>query len=106
MDKPMKQYFTYIIEASDGSWYTGYTTDHDRRFKQHLAGKGAKYFNKSRRPVCHVIIFEMANLHDALSLEYWIKKLARPAKEQLVALAVDTGELVVRDKIFNPIAII
>ncbi len=35
----------YIIETSDGSYYTGITTDVQRRFEQHLNGKGAKFFN-------------------------------------------------------------
>lgn len=39
----------YIIRCSDGSLYTGITTDLPRRFCQHAEGKGAKYF-RGRRP--------------------------------------------------------
>jgi len=35
----------YIIETSDGSYYTGISTDVKRRFDQHLNGKGAKFFH-------------------------------------------------------------
>ncbi len=39
----------YIIRCSDGSLYTGITTDLARRFRQHAEGRGAKYF-RGRRP--------------------------------------------------------
>ena len=42
--------FTYILECSDGSFYTGWTNNLERRVKAHNAGKGAKY-TKSRKPV-------------------------------------------------------
>ena len=35
----------YIIETSENSYYTGITTDIQRRFDEHLNGKGAKFFN-------------------------------------------------------------
>jgi putative endonuclease len=40
----------YIIRCSDESLYTGISTDVERRFQQHLTGKGAKYF-RGRKPV-------------------------------------------------------
>ena len=41
----------YIIEASDTSFYTGITTDVERRFKEHMqCRKGAKYFNGRKEP--------------------------------------------------------
>ena len=42
--------YTYIVECSDGSFYTGWTNDLERRMKAHNEGRGAKY-TKSRRPV-------------------------------------------------------
>lgn len=44
------RFWVYIVECSDGSYYTGYTPDLDRRIKLHNAGKGAKY-TRDRRPV-------------------------------------------------------
>jgi len=43
-------YYVYILECNDGSLYTGITTDVARRFKEHVAGVGAKY-TKARTPV-------------------------------------------------------
>ena len=42
--------YTYILECSDGTYYTGWTNDLEKRVKMHNAGKGAKY-TKPRRPV-------------------------------------------------------
>ena len=36
-------FYVYILESSDGKYYTGYTTNLDRRMKQHRTGKGAKF---------------------------------------------------------------
>ncbi|MBV1871699.1 MAG: GIY-YIG nuclease family protein [Gammaproteobacteria bacterium] len=87
--KPIKNqnWFVYIIEASDNSYYTGITTDIERRFTEHLNGKrGAKYFN-GRSPV--KIIFSEAN-HDRSSAskrEASIKSLSRAQKKQLIKVA-------------------
>ena len=46
----MKYSYTYMVRCRDGSLYTGWTNDLDRRVASHNAGKGAKY-TKSHRPV-------------------------------------------------------
>ena len=74
----------YIIMASDGSYYTGITTDLDRRFTEHGQGKkGAKFF-RGRTPR-EVVYTETDHSHSsALIREAAIKKLNRAQKEQLV----------------------
>lgn len=42
--------FCYILECADGTYYTGWTTDPERRLAQHSKGTGARY-TKTRRPV-------------------------------------------------------
>ncbi len=42
--------YTYIVECGDGSLYTGWTNNLEKRIQAHKAGKGAKY-TKSRLPV-------------------------------------------------------
>ena len=42
--------YTYIVECSDGTLYTGWTNNLEKRLEAHNAGKGAKY-TKTRRPV-------------------------------------------------------
>lgn len=73
----------YVVECSDGSLYTGYTTDVERRLAEHNAGDGAKY-TRGRTPVelCHVETFDSKG--DALSREHAIKRLSRCEKDTLI----------------------
>ncbi|WP_438952380.1 GIY-YIG nuclease family protein [Porticoccus sp.] len=75
----------YMIEASDGSLYTGITTNITRRFRAHLTGKsGARYFHRGRQPV-RVVYTEKASDRSAASKrEAAIKKLPRLQKLLLV----------------------
>jgi putative endonuclease len=77
-------WFVYMIEASDNSYYTGITTDVERRFDEHCSSTlGAKYFN-GRSPV-KVIYKEPGHSRSSASKrEYEIKKLSRRQKELLV----------------------
>ncbi len=73
----------YIILCSDDSLYTGITTDIQRRFRQHVAGKGAKYFR--RCSPCRVVYLEID--HDRSSAsprETQIKKLSRDNKRKII----------------------
>lgn len=75
----------YIIRCDDESLYTGVTTDLDRRFSEHCAGKrGARYFS-GRRPVAVVWRENDHNRSSALRREAAIKKLSREEKLALVA---------------------
>jgi len=74
----------YMILCSDGSLYTGITTQVERRFAQHLQGRGAKYF-RARRP-CRVVYVEPGHSHSsAARREIALKRLTRPEKDALVA---------------------
>lgn len=77
-------YFCYILECSDGSYYTGWTTDPSRREAQHNAGRGAHY-TRTRRPVKLVYVEELPNRAAAMQRERAIKKLKRAVKERLVS---------------------
>lgn len=77
-------WFVYIIEASDGSLYTGVTTDVYRRFAEHRGtGKGAKFF-RGRKPVRIAYIQEHPDRSSALKREADIKKLSRKKKLHLI----------------------
>ena len=76
-------WFVYIIQADDLSYYTGISTDIERRFKQHLDGTGAKFFN-GRTPV-KIVYTENEHTHSSASKrEAEIKKLSRNEKKQLI----------------------
>jgi putative endonuclease len=74
----------YIILCTDNSLYTGITTDMTRRFRQHAAAQGAKYF-RGRRPG-EVVYLEGGHTRSTASKrEAAIKRLLRADKLQLIA---------------------
>ncbi|MCF6139574.1 GIY-YIG nuclease family protein [Pseudalkalibacillus berkeleyi] len=78
-----KTHCVYILECCDGSLYTGYTNDIEKRLQTHQQGKGAKY-TRGRTPVRLVYIEEHISKSDALKAEYQIKQLKRVEKERLI----------------------
>jgi len=77
-------YFVYILECSDGTLYTGITTDLDRRLHEHNhTTKGAKY-TRTRRPVKFVYHEIYENRSEASKRELLIKKMKRQEKIYLV----------------------
>lgn len=80
-----KFWWIYIIEASDGRYYTGITVDLQRRWQQHLQGKaGAKFF-RGRKPSNLLYIESALDRSSASKREAAIKKLSRKQKERLIA---------------------
>lgn len=75
--------YTYIVKCADGSFYTGWTNNLDKRIRDHNAGKGAKY-TKSRRPVVLVYQELFETKEEAMKREYAIKQLSRQQKEELI----------------------
>jgi len=74
----------YIILCSDDSLYTGITTDVERRFAQHLAGTGAKYF-RGRSPLRLVYWEGGHDRRSASRREIHIKQLSKVSKLGLIA---------------------
>ncbi len=74
----------YIILCSDDSFYTGITIDAQRRFAQHTAGAGAKYF-RGRQPRCLVYLENNHDRSSASRREFQIKQLCRDDKQRLIA---------------------
>lgn len=80
--------YTYIVECKDGTLYTGWTTDLDRRIKAHNTGKGAKY-TRSRFPVVLRYFESFQTKEEAMRREYEIKQLTRKEKQKLIEKTVD-----------------
>lgn len=76
-------WFVYMIRCSDGSLYTGITTDIERRLAQHAQQRGAKYF-RGRAPG-EVVYLEAGHTRSTASRrEAQIKKLPVQAKRDLI----------------------
>jgi putative endonuclease len=76
-------FYCYILECADGTYYTGWTTDPQRREKQHNAGRGARY-TRTHSPVRLVYIEPQENRVAAMKRELAIKRLSHPQKKALI----------------------
>ena len=75
--------YVYIVACSDGSLYTGWTNDLDKRIKAHNAGSASKY-TRSRRPVVLQYFEQQPDKSQALRREQALKKLSRREKLALI----------------------
>ena len=76
----------YMIEVSDGSFYTGISTDVERRFEEHSKGKkGAKFFN-GKKPIKILYQENNHNRSSASKREAQIKAMTRLQKEKMLGL--------------------
>jgi putative endonuclease len=86
----MASWFVYLIECSNGSIYTGIAIDVDRRYAEHVAGKGARY-TRSWPPLRLLARFEYPDRAAASRAEHAIKQLTPARKRALCAAqATDT----------------
>ena len=75
-----------MVRCSDGTLYTGWTNNLEKRMEAHNSGRGAKY-TKSRRPVELVYFEEFTEKSDAMSREARLKQLSRAEKLKLIAMS-------------------
>lgn len=73
-----------MLKCSDGTLYTGWTNDLEKRVEAHNSGKGAKY-TKARRHVELAYYEEFETKEQAMKREYAIKQLGRKEKQKLIA---------------------
>ena len=76
--------YTYMVRCRDGSLYTGWTNNLEKRVKAHNEGKGAKY-TRNRRPVELVYAELHKTKQEAMSREAKIKRFTKKEKEELAA---------------------
>jgi len=79
----MAENFTYILRCADGTYYTGWTNDLDKRLAAHNAGTASKY-TRPRRPVELAYYECFATKEEAMRREWHIKRLTRTQKEALI----------------------
>ncbi len=76
-------HFVYILLSAHSKYYIGYTTNLERRLKQHQTGKGAK-FTRSFGAMQILYHEEFSTRSEALKREATLKKLTRAQKEKLI----------------------
>ena len=75
--------YTYIVECKDGTLYTGWTNNLEKRIADHNSGKGAKY-TRARKPVTLVYYETFEAKEEAMKLEYAKKQMTQKKKEKLI----------------------
>ena len=75
--------YVYMIRCKDGSLYTGWTNNLEKRFKNHCEGKGAKY-TRGRGPLELVYYEVFEDKREAMRREDEIKQLKKSEKEKLI----------------------
>ena len=75
--------YIYILECSNGTYYTGWTTDLEQRVIKHNAQKASKY-TRAYTPVKLVYFEEKEDKISCLKREYEIKKLTHIQKKELI----------------------
>jgi putative endonuclease len=86
----MTDAWVYILRCGDGSLYTGWTNDLDRRISRHEGGKASRY-TASRLPVELAVAWPMPDRGAAMREEARIKRLPREQKLGLVRTAEDSS---------------
>ena len=81
----MATYYVYILECTNGAFYTGYTTDIKRRYAEHCAGSKKCKYTRAFPPTRIAASWKFdANLSLALRVEAFLKKLSRAEKQLLI----------------------
>ena len=75
--------YTYILRCGDGSLYTGWTNDLDKRIQEHKTGRGGKY-TRAHAPVELVYCESCDTKTEAMSREWHIKQHTRKKKLALI----------------------
>lgn len=83
--------YTYILSCADGSLYTGWTNDLERRVATHRAGRGGKY-TRAHLPVELVYWECFATREEAMAREWAIKQLSRREKLALIESKKPAGD--------------
>ena len=83
--KRRNKHYVYIVECRNGSYYTGYAKDINKRIEIHNRGLGAKYL-RGKLPVRLVYSKEYPYYQDALKAENSLKKLTRKQKQDLIQI--------------------
>ena len=79
------KYFLYILECQNGSFYTGYTKDIERRYQEHLDGSPKCKYTRSFPPKRIAACWEMeCSLAEVLKHERLIKRLSKLQKSKLI----------------------
>jgi putative endonuclease len=80
----LKSYAVYILKCSDNSFYTGVTSNIEKRVLEHQSGKHPKSYTFKRRPIELVYFEPFEDVSQAIRYEKQIKGWSRAKKQALI----------------------
>lgn len=79
-------YWVYILLCENNTYYTGYTTDLEKRYQSHINGTGKCKYTRSFKPLCIAQCWKIfGDKSFAMQMERHIKKLSRAEKEKIIS---------------------
>jgi putative endonuclease len=84
--------YCYIVECADGTYYTGWAIDPEKRVAMHNKGRGARY-TRTRVPVRLVYVEELPDRKSAMKREIAIKRMKRGRKSKLIGGISEKGKV-------------
>lgn len=97
----MKIYYVYILKCTDETYYTGFTSNLEKRILEHTAGKYPESYTYARRPIKLMFYAEFTEPSIAIATEKQIKKWSRLKKEALINNEFDTLPNLAKKKFNN-----
>jgi|SaaInl5LU_22_DNA_1037371.scaffolds.fasta_scaffold08905_7 putative endonuclease len=88
----MSDWHLYLVRTDAGALYTGISTDVDKRFETHQLGLGSKYL-RGNQPAKLVYRCQIGDRSLTSKVEYRVKQLDKPAKENIVRSAPSREQL-------------
>lgn len=85
-----KAAFVYMVRCTDGTLYTGWSTDPAARLRAHQSGKGARY-TRAKGAAALAYVEKCADRRAAMRREYALKQLPKAQKERLCAAWAAAG---------------
>jgi len=98
LDLMFKQIYLYILECSDGTYYTGVSNNLEKRVLEHQSGVNAKAYTYSRRPVKLVYHIVFNDFNQAFEVETKIKKWSSKKKKALIEGDFDLLKVLAKKK--------
>jgi predicted GIY-YIG superfamily endonuclease len=77
-------FIVYILRCSDGTYYTGLTSDLDKRLDEHESGAVVNSYTFSRRPIHMEWAGEFPTYDEAINFERQVKGWSRAKKKALI----------------------
>jgi putative endonuclease len=78
-------YWVYILQCENNTYYSGYTTDMERRFQEHLSGSAKCKYTRSFKPLAIAQCWQVSGSKSlAMSVERYIKKMTKKEKTAVI----------------------